>query len=136
MVKKKVKEQKQLSVLESTPILTPINIDSIGSTNNDPCFGKHYDLTTDECKLCGDSELCCIKFANSLGKTRKSLEEKNKYKDLEILVDKVAVRKTIRYLIRKGDEKSTIIQKLQAKYELSQKEARMLYREYIKSKTK
>ena len=25
-------------------------------TNGDPCFGIEYDLSTKECKLCGDSE--------------------------------------------------------------------------------
>jgi len=108
-------------------ILKPIDINTIGS-NDDPCFGKGYDLSTNECKQCGDSELCCMKFAASLGKTRKQLEQENQYKDLEVLVDEKAVKKTIRALKRKGDEKKTIIDKLQAKYELSHKQARVLYR--------
>lgn len=113
--------------MKEEDILKPIDINSIGS-NGDPCFGKGYDLSTEECKQCGDSELCCLKFTSLMGKTRKQLEEENQFKDLEILVDEKAVKKTIRALKRKGDDKKTIIQKLQAKYELSLKQTRMLYR--------
>ena len=113
--------------MKEEDILKPIDINSI-NLDTDPCFGKEYDLSTKECKMCGDSELCCIKFADKVGKTRKQLEKENQYKDLEILVDKSAVFKSIRALKRKGEDKKTIIQKLQAKYELSLKQTRMLYR--------
>lgn len=122
-------KKNKLIKLEDTPILKPIDIDSIGSSD-DPCFGKAYDLSTQECRSCGDSELCCIKFAEMMGKTRKELEEENQYKDMELLVDKVAAKKTFRALRRKGEDKKTIIQKLQAKYSITIKEARTLYREF------
>lgn len=114
-------------------ILKPVNIDSIGS-NGDPCFGKGYDLSTQECKQCGDSELCCLKFAQLVGKTRKQLEKENQYKDLEVLVDEVAVKKSIRALKRKGENKKTIIDKLQAKYQLSREQTRMLYKKLTSKK--
>lgn len=123
------KTSNKLPALKDTPILKPIDIKSLGS-GNDPCFGKEYDLSTEECRMCGDSELCCIKFADLMGKTRKELEEENHYKDIEILVDKVAAKKTFRALKRKGEDKKTILDKFQAKYQLSRKEARMLYREF------
>lgn len=122
-------KKNKLIKLEDTPILKPVDIDSIGSSD-DPCFGKAYDLSTQECRSCGDSELCCIKFAEMMGKTRKELEEENQYKDMELLVDKVAAKKTFRALKRKGEDKKTIIQKLQAKYSITIKEARTLYREF------
>lgn len=122
-------KKNKLIKLEDTPILKPVDIDSIGSSD-DPCFGKAYDLSTQECRSCGDSELCCIKFAEMMGKTRKELEEENQYKDMELLVDKVAAKKTFRALRRKGEDKKTIIQKLQAKYSITVKEARTLYREF------
>lgn len=93
--------------MKEEDILKPIDINSIGS-NGDPCFGKGYDLSTEECKQCGDSELCCLKFANLMGKTRKQLEEENQFKDLEILVDEKAVKKTIRALKRKGEDKKLL----------------------------
>lgn len=123
------RSKKDLPDLSKTDVLKPISIDSIG-TNGDPCFGKKYDLTTDECKMCGDSELCCIKFAAEVGKTRKQLEKENKYKDMEILVDIPAVKKTIRALKRKGEDRLTIRQKLQAKYGVTEDEAKQLYKKY------
>lgn len=126
---KEKKPKKSLPDLSKTEILKPVDIDSIGS-NGDPCFGTKYDLTTNECKMCGDSELCCIKFAAAMGKTRKELEKENDYKDLEILVDIPAVKKTIRALKRKGEDRKTIRQKIQAKYHVSEAEAKELYRKY------
>lgn len=129
MAKDKKKKKRDLPDISKVDPLVPIDIDSIGS-NGDPCFGKGYDLTTNECKMCGDSELCCIKFAAALGKTRKELEKENDYKDLETLVDIPAVKKTIRALNRKGEDRKTIRQKLQAKYHLSESEAKDLYKKY------
>lgn len=129
MAKDKKKKKRDLPDISKVDPLTPIDIDSIGASS-DPCFGKGYDLTTNECKMCGDSELCCIKFAAALGKTRKELEKENNYKDLETLVDIPAVKKTIRALNRKGEDRKTIRQKLQAKYHLSESEAKDLYKRY------
>lgn len=129
----KQKKQKLIK-LKDTPILKAIDINSIGDSD-DPCFGKEYDLSTKECRSCGDSELCCIKFAALMGKTRKELEEENHYKDIEEFVDKVAAKKTFRALKRKGDDKKTILDKLQAKYSISREQARLLYKEFS-NKTK
>lgn len=129
MAEEKKKKKRDLPDISKVDPIVPIDIDSIGS-NGDPCFGKGYDLTTNECKMCGDSELCCIKFAAALGKTRKELEKENNYKDLETLVDIPAVKKTIRALNRKGEDRKTIRQKLQAKYHLSESEAKDLYKRY------
>lgn len=134
-MKQKKTKKSNLPSLVGKDVLQPVDINSIGS-NGDPCFGKAYDLSTAECKQCGDSELCCIKFAAALGKTREELEEANNYKDMEVMVDKVAAKKTFRSMKRKGAEKKEIIAKLQEKYELPHKEARMLYREFSKPKDK
>lgn len=127
----KKKQKKQLPELSKQDILTPIELESIG-TNGDPCFGKSYNLSSKECKICGDSELCCIKFAAAMGKTRKQLESENDYKDLETLVDVQAVKKTIRNLKRNGAQKKEILEKIQRKYEISLAQARAIYKE-IKS---
>ena len=87
------KASKDTRIMKKGDILTPIKLSDLGS-ENDPCFGKLYDLTQDECKMCGDSEICCIKTAEYLGKTRKELEEKHQYKDLDNLVDVVDVLDT------------------------------------------
>ena len=65
-----------------------------------------------------------------MGKTRKELEKENNYKDLEILVDIPAVKKTIRALQRKGEDRKIIRQKLQAKYGVTEEEAKQLYKKY------
>lgn len=123
------KASKETKAMKKGDILTPIKLSDLGS-ENDPCFGKLYDLTTSECKMCGDSELCCIKTADFLGKTRKELEKENDYKDLDTLVDKQGAKKYFRQLKRKGLEKKEIIEKMSIKYELTLKETRSLYREF------
>lgn len=128
MAKKKKKETKgDLIKLENVDIFKPLSITDIGS-NNDPCFGKSYDLSTKECKLCGDSELCAIAFAQSMKTTRKDLESQNHYKDLDVLVDTKGIKKFIRGLKRNGEEKKAIIQKVMRKYEITRDDARALYK--------
>ena len=80
------KKKQQLPDLTKQDVLTPLDISQLG-TNGDPCFGIGYDLSTKECKLCGDSELCAFKMSQNLNITRKELEQKNQYKDLDILED-------------------------------------------------
>lgn len=128
-MKKKTKKKTELPSISEGNIFKPITLDMIG-TNGDPCFGKHYDLSTSECKSCGDSELCAIKFASKVGKTRKKLEDENEYKDLDVLIDKSAAKKYYRKLKREGAEKKDILDKLQRKFEVSRKEARALYKEF------
>lgn len=125
-----MKEKKEKKSKPKLNPLIPIKLEDIGDVNNDPCFGRGYDLSTDECKQCGDSELCAIKFAAELGKTRKQLEQENNYKDLEPLIDTKAVFKTIRALKRKDLKMSEILDRVQAKYELSREEAKSLYKQW------
>lgn len=131
---KKKKKKNLPSIPEGQSILKPLSIEAIGS-NGDPCFGIAYDLTTEECKMCGDSELCCIKFAAKMGTTRKEIESESQFKDLESLIDTKALKKTIRALKRKGEDRKTILDKLQAKYQLTKEEAKVLYKKYKPKKT-
>ena len=130
MAKKKKDKLKEVrKELETGDILEPMDITKLGS-GNDPCFGKNYDLSTKECKMCGDSELCCIKFTALMGKTRKELEAETKFKDLEPLVDIEGCKKYYRKLVREKLSKKEILDKLQSKFELSGKEARDIYRKF------
>jgi len=63
-------------------LLEPIDILSLGSID-DPCFGKHHDLLTPECKSCGDSDFCAIVKAQGLHKDRLNIETKQRFKDIE-----------------------------------------------------
>lgn len=125
------KKKKQLPDLSKQDILTPIDVSTLG-TNGDPCFGIGYDLSTKECKLCGDSELCTFKMSQNLNITRKELEQKNQYKDLDVLEDTVGIKKYIRGLIRKGKDKKEVITKTVEKFEVPRKRIRELYKECTK----
>ena len=60
----------------------PLDISMVG-TEDDPCFGKLYDMTTRECKRCGDNEFCALVMMGELKKQRKRLERKQKFKDID-----------------------------------------------------
>lgn len=122
------KKKKNLPDLSKQDILEPItNLENLGS-DNDPCFGKEFDLTTDECKMCGDSELCSICFAQKLNKTRSEIEEESHFKDLEKLIDIKSVKKYMRSLIRKDTPRKEILSKSMEKFEITKKDARSIYR--------
>ena len=122
------KKKQTLPDIKNQDPLEPINIAELGS-NSDPCFGIGHDLSTKECKLCGDSELCAFKMSQNLNITRKELEQKNQYKDLDVLEDTVGIKKYIRGLIRKGKERKEIITKTVEKFEVPRKRIRELYKE-------
>ena len=63
----KKSKPKKLPDLSKQDILTPIDLTQLG-TNGDVCFGIGYDLSTKECKLCGDSELCAFKMSQNLNR--------------------------------------------------------------------
>ena len=117
------KKRQELGKLEP---LTVIDLKSIG-TPEDPCFGKGYDLSTKECKLCGDSELCAFSTSQALHITRAQLEKKNNYKDLDVLEDTKGIKKYIRNLKRKGLKRTEIIQRTSAKFEVPSSRIRTLY---------
>ena len=76
MAKKKKKEK-----AEEPDLLKPLNIYELGG-DMDPCFGKQYDLSTDECQRCGDSELCAIATSQKLNGVRAKIEENTEFKDI------------------------------------------------------
>lgn len=122
------KPKKQLPDLSNQPILQPLqNLEDLG-TDNDPCFGKNYNLSTNECKMCGDSELCAICFAQKLNKTRAEIEQESHFKDLEKLIDIKGVKKYMRGLIRKGISRKDILLKSMDKFEITKKDARSIYK--------
>lgn len=122
------KKKKNLPDLSKQDPLIPIDLASIGS-NGDPCFGKGYDLSTRECKQCGDSELCALKMSQVLGKTRKELEKENKYKDLDVLEDVDGIKKFMRRLKRKGEKRRAIVLQAAEKFEVPTTMLRKIYKE-------
>lgn len=121
-------KQKKIDLKNHDP-LSPLEVDfqSIGS-KMDPCFGKGYDLSTKECKQCGDSELCAFRMAQVLGKTRKELEAKKHYKDLDVLEDVDGIKKFMRKLKRSGLKRREIVKKVSLKFEVPSADIRQIYR--------
>ena len=107
MAKRKKKEKAEVDLLK------PINIFELGG-DADPCFGKQYDLSTDECKRCGDSELCAIATAQKLNGVRKKIEEHTEFKDIGNNTGDEKLKKFIKSRMTK-DYKLSRIKKLAAK---------------------
>ena len=120
-------KRKNLPSIKNHDPLVPIHVTDLGNEND--CFGQAYDLTTKECKLCGDSELCALKMSQNLNITRKQLNEKNHFKDLDILEDIPAIKKYMRSLKRKGETRKSIISKASSKFEVPTKDLRKIYRD-------
>lgn len=121
-------KQKKIDLSKHDP-LSPLEVDfNVIGSNMDPCFGKGYDLSTKECKQCGDSELCAFRVAQVLGKTRKELEDKNHYKDLDVLEDVDGMKKFMRKLKRSGLNRREIVKKTSLKFEVPTSDVRQIYR--------
>lgn len=95
------KKRKPREKDEGIDFSKPIDITKLG-TSEDPCFGKLYDLSTDECKRCGDSELCALVFAQGkLKDKRTKIEKDNRFKDMEL---KDPVNKSLKAWVKNKKE--------------------------------
>ena len=121
------KKKNNLPDIRKQDPLVPIDVTNLGNGND--CLGQAYDLSTKECKLCGDSELCALKMSQNLNITRQELNDKNHYKDLDILEDIDAIKKYMRRLKREGDSRKDIITKASEKFEVPTKDLRKIYRD-------
>jgi hypothetical protein len=125
MAKGKKGKRKKRKATKGVDFSKPIDIHKVGS-DDDPCFGKLYDLSHDTCKRCGDSELCAVVFAQNMAKQRKKLESKTKFKD--ILLDKEdekenkALKKWVKKKVEAGMPRIKIIKKAKATFGSSRKE--------------
>ena len=99
-VKRKTRDKLSKKISDFT---NPITLAELG-TDNDPCFGKHFDPKSDFCKRCGDSELCVIKMGQLNHTKRAKLEKEHDYRDtveIDPLVDaKKKARKRMVELIK------------------------------------
>ncbi len=93
--------RKKLSKDKSIDLMKPIPLDKIGG-EEDPCFGKHYDLTATECGRCGDSEICAIVSAQKMNIKRKQIEATTQFKDLQNLKPtRKQLSKALRIVLKK-----------------------------------
>lgn len=70
----------------------PINTDDMATGEYD-CFGKEWDMSSKECPLCADRDICGILFKDKVDKKTKDIERKGKAKfldnaDFDSLTDK------------------------------------------------
>lgn len=79
------KRKHRNKIMKTKPDLNiPINIEILG-TDDDPCFAKLFDPREDECKRCGDAEICVIAMGQKNHIARLQMEKKGNFKDLEEL---------------------------------------------------
>lgn len=115
--------------------MKPIDISILG-TDDDPCFGKHYDLKAEECQRCGDHEFCSIAMAQNLHKTRNEIEGKSDFLDVieevqetKATLTKVRLKKAIKTRISKGFSFIKTFKSLDRKFIVDKEEVRTLYKE-------
>ncbi len=126
MAKKKRKPRKPT---KGVNLLKPIDINKFGK-DDDPCFGKEYDLSTDECGRCGDSELCAAVFGQGkLKKKRDKIEKKNRFKDVELFQDEnPALTKWVKDKKEGGLTRSQIIKKAKRTFGSTREEIKKIYK--------
>lgn len=127
--------KRQREPREKTPkvdFMEPINIAQFG-TDKDPCFGKLYNLSTPECKRCGDSELCAVVMGQNNHSKRLKIESETRFKDLEI-VEPVnsALEEWVKMKIEEGLTRTEIIKKAKNTYGSSRDEIKSIYKKYKK----
>lgn len=116
-------------------LMKPVDITKFG-TINDPCFGKHYDLKTEECRRCGDNEFCAIATAQALHKKRAELESKSDFldvieeiKETKHSLTKIRLKKAIKTRISKGFSFIKTYKSLDRKFIVDKEEVRTIYKD-------
>ena len=130
MAKKNSREPREKT--KGIDLMEPINITQFG-TDDDPCFGKEYNLSTPECKRCGDSELCAIVMGQNNHIKRKTIEDNNRFKDLEIVnKTNTALEEWVKKKMEEGLKRSEIITKAKNTYGSSREEIKSIYAKFKK----
>lgn len=120
---RKPKSDKELSLLE------PVDIMQLGSELD--CFGKEYDLSTDECKRCGDSEFCAIACSANLHAERKKIGKKTVFKDEQLDKNEDSkIKDFITKKLERGVEESKIVVRVVKRFGISKKDAKKMVEKY------
>lgn len=126
------KKRKARESTDNVDMFKPIDIEKFGS-DEDPCFGKHYDLSAEECKRCGDSELCAAVFSRTNAKKLRDKETKgNRYKDMELEDPGKPLNEALLNWVKEkkeeGLKRSEIIKKAKKTFGSTRKEVKELYK--------
>lgn len=114
---------------ETVDVMVPLDITKLGS-DEDPCFGKLYDLSTDECQRCGDSEFCSIKMSQTMNIKRKSIEGTQEFKDISGVKPQVDNNEVYEYMVslkRKGLSALKIKMKARKKFNIDKEKSIQIY---------
>lgn len=125
------KERKARNKIKKKKVdfLKPIDITQFG-TDDDPCFGKHYNLAEKECKRCGDSEICGLIFSQGLHKKRKKVESKYRFKDMELEPKKQneSLKKWVKEKMLEGKKRYEVIKLANKTFGSTRKEIKQIYK--------
>lgn len=125
---KEKKRKARKETVQAEEFLKPIDITKFG-TDDDPCFGKHYNLSESECKRCGDNGLCAIVTAQKLSIERKNIEGEQKFKDLERgSKENKALESWIKDKISEGISRVDIIKKAKSTFGVNREEVKDIYK--------
>jgi len=112
----------------------PLDLTKFGS-DEDPCFGKLYDLNTKQCKLCADADFCAIKMAQSQSVNRKELNKQNDFIDefeiSDVKLDKTTKKKVKKFMLRRieqGVKPILVRKKAIKKYSITKDQAKEIYK--------
>lgn len=124
--KEEVREPRDNKILPEA-YLKPFDVTKFGG-EEDPCFGKLYDLNAPECNICGDIEACAIGMMTTQTRLRTQLESENRYKDLEEkdMIVKAKIKKYIQEKRALGWGDTKIIAKLKSDFKLTKQAAKNL----------
>jgi hypothetical protein len=123
MAGKRKSRSKANKKVDITKPLAPIDITKFG-TDEDPCFGKLFDLTEDECRRCGDQAICQIVFNQKTEKLRGKEESNSRFKDLEL--NTIEAENFIRSKKESGKSKKFVTRRTVKKFNLSEPEVKKL----------
>ena len=106
--------------LNKIDFMKPIDFSKIGS-KDDPCFGKYHDAKADECRRCGDSELCVVKQSQRVAAKRLEEADRKIYRDSTTLVPRdkdpvTAIPPLIKDYFSKGLKLKSINQRILKKF--------------------
>jgi hypothetical protein len=129
--KPKDKREAREQSLKDDEFLKPIDVTQFG-TDNDPCFGKLYNLAEDECRRCGDQALCGLVFGQNLHVKRKGIEDKNRFKDLEMSKEEPknnkALTKWVKSKKEEGLSRTEVIKKAKYTYGSTREEIKEIWK--------
>lgn len=121
------KKRKAREKTDDINLMKPIDITKFGS-DDDPCFGKLYNLSAEECRRCGDQELCSIVFGQGLHLKRKEVEKETRFKDIEIAPKNESLIKWVKEKHKEGLSRSEVIKKARNTFGSSRDDIKTIYK--------